>query len=241
MGLWAMEEIKQSYYSIIPGYVRYDKNLKAAEKLFYSEVTALTNKCGYCFATNKYFEDLYSVSTSTISRWISTLVKAGYIKVQLIRNDKKQIEERRIFINDDTYSHFCVYPYTQNYKYPISKNAIDNNINKNMIDDLFILILNNSPGIPEKFCDILEKLGLLYNTNSFDIIKGENQDLIKNIVYTLYLIYNSNFDFLLTEFSRESLINLYRICIEKKPTDNIHTFIQYYKRALINKYTNNST
>ena len=42
------EENQVSYYSVIPATVRYDRRLKAAEKLIYGEITSLTNKKGYC-------------------------------------------------------------------------------------------------------------------------------------------------------------------------------------------------
>ena len=53
-----IEENIINYYAIIPSTVRYDPDLKPSEKLLYGEITSLTNKMGYCFATNKYFADL---------------------------------------------------------------------------------------------------------------------------------------------------------------------------------------
>lgn len=70
-----MMEEQVNYYAIIPATVRYNKELKFAERLLYGEITALTNKRGYCFATNRYFSQLYDVTTETISRWISHLKK----------------------------------------------------------------------------------------------------------------------------------------------------------------------
>lgn len=79
---------KPAYYAIIPSSVRYCEELKFAERLLYGEITALTGKEGYCFATNKYFSELYGVIPGTISRWISHLERLGFIKVEIIRNSK---------------------------------------------------------------------------------------------------------------------------------------------------------
>ena len=74
-----------NYYAIIPATVRYDTNLKYTEKLLYGEITALSNKNGYCYAQNKYFADLYNVTAVSVSRWISHLQQLGYIKTEVIR------------------------------------------------------------------------------------------------------------------------------------------------------------
>lgn len=63
-----------NYYAIIPANVRYDKNLKDKAKLLYGEITSLSNKDGYCWATNRYFAELYDVSTTTLSTLIKNLV-----------------------------------------------------------------------------------------------------------------------------------------------------------------------
>lgn len=90
-----------SYWSVIPANVRYS-NLKPNAKLLYGEISALSNKEGYCFATNMYFAKLYNVTKNTISLWISQLNKAGFVSVTLIKKGE-QITERRIGIinNDD--------------------------------------------------------------------------------------------------------------------------------------------
>lgn len=91
-----------SYYAIIPANVRYDKTLKANEKLLYGEITCLTQSTGKCFASNDYFANLYGTSKETISRWISNLAQQGYIKTQLIyKNGTKQIINRYIEINQE--------------------------------------------------------------------------------------------------------------------------------------------
>lgn len=89
-----------SYYSILTADVRYDKTLKPNEKLLFSEITALSNKRGYCNASNNYFAQLYDVTTVTASNWVNHLKDRGYIDVEMIY-DGKQIKERRIFVNSD--------------------------------------------------------------------------------------------------------------------------------------------
>lgn len=88
--------MKPSYYAIIPAEVRYS-NLKPNAKLLYGEITALSSKEGYCFATNNYFAKLYNVTKNTISLWVSQLNKEGFITVELIKKGE-QITERRLGI-----------------------------------------------------------------------------------------------------------------------------------------------
>lgn len=83
-----------SYYAVIPASVRYADIIPNA-KLLYAEITALCDKTGYCWATNKYFADLYKVSTPTVSEWVSALVKAGFISSEV---DLKQGNTRKIFL-----------------------------------------------------------------------------------------------------------------------------------------------
>ncbi len=86
-----------NYYAVIPANVRYS-NLKPNAKLLYGEITALSNKTGYCFASNTYFAELYNVSKNTVSRWISDLKKLGFITIQIERNSNKEITKRIIGI-----------------------------------------------------------------------------------------------------------------------------------------------
>ena len=85
-----------SYYSIITANVRYDNRLTDSEKLLFAEITSLSNKYGYCTATNSYFARLYEVVKETISRRISNLTKYGYLKVETVK-DGKQIKQRKMY------------------------------------------------------------------------------------------------------------------------------------------------
>ena len=101
-----------SCYSILTADVRYDKRLKPNEKLLFSEITALSNKRGYCNASNNYFAQLYDVTTVTASNWVNHLKDRGYIDVEMIY-DGKQIKERRIFVNSN--------PIKENFNTPKEK------------------------------------------------------------------------------------------------------------------------
>lgn len=76
------EEPKKSYYAVIPATVRYNPNLKPAEKLLYGEITALCSQEGFCWASNDYFSRLYDVAEPTVSRWIANLKACGYIRAE---------------------------------------------------------------------------------------------------------------------------------------------------------------
>lgn len=89
-----------SYYIIVPSKVRYDNRLKPAEKLIYGEVLALSNKTNYCFASNRYFAELYGVSPITISIWINELIEYGYLKAEYITSEGSEYSTRRLYITD---------------------------------------------------------------------------------------------------------------------------------------------
>lgn len=93
-----LEQQQPGYYSILTASVRYDKNLKANEKLLFSEITALSNKYGYCTASNRYFAELYQVTERSIQDWISNLVQYGYITTTLVSKDG-QIIGRKIYLS----------------------------------------------------------------------------------------------------------------------------------------------
>ncbi|MBW4837619.1 MAG: helix-turn-helix domain-containing protein [Staphylococcaceae bacterium] len=85
-----------SYYSIITANVRYDNRLTDSEKLLFAEITSLSNKYGYCTASNNYFAKLYQVVKETISRRISKLQSLGYLKVELVKQDN-EVKQRKIY------------------------------------------------------------------------------------------------------------------------------------------------
>lgn len=156
---------RPSYYSIIPATVRYDKRLKAYERLMFSEITALSNKYGYCTASNSYFASLYEVDKTTISRWINHLKNLGYLQTQMIKNGRA-VASRRIYPNMDPVGRPCNTPidrnatpidqkintllikgsrgYTQKDQYPIDRIAKDNSTRVNNTRSNTTSIINSN-------------------------------------------------------------------------------------------------
>lgn len=195
-----MGENNSSYYAIIPANVRYDNELRANEKLLYGEITALTSKTGECWASNKYFANLYRVTNQAISRWILNLQKRGYITVDYVyRGNSKEIEKRIIKMvstNIDTGINKCLGGYQQKVK---DNNTSDNNTNNNNVEH------QNKSEIIRQVIDYMNKCGELENNfkikktfkynpksnSNIDIItarinEGNTLDDLKDVVYCAY-------------------------------------------------------
>lgn len=82
---------RPNYYAVIPAEVRYS-SISGNAKLLYGEITALTNKNGFCHASNDYFMRLYGAGRRTVVRWLQELEKQGFINVQA-----KQSKYRKIY------------------------------------------------------------------------------------------------------------------------------------------------
>ena len=154
-----MNNEQPNYYSILTANVRYDRDLKANEKLLFSEITALANKSGYCTATNNYFANLYGKSKTTISNWINHLKEKGYLKVYL-EKDGSQIIGRKLYPvdepvkeNKDTCTKKVQEGIKENFKHPIKEKFKENitSINNTSIN-------NNIPASDDAQAQIPKKL-----------------------------------------------------------------------------------
>lgn len=91
------ENIKRSNWdAILPAKVRYDSRLKGEAKVLYSEILLLSNKAGYCYATDQHLAALFSKTRVTINGYVKSLEKHGYIKIETTRQGKR-VTERRIY------------------------------------------------------------------------------------------------------------------------------------------------
>jgi hypothetical protein len=124
---------KPSFYAILPAYVRYEKRLKPAERLLFAEISALTNKFGYCTASNGYFAELYGIEKETVSRWVNHLAKLGFLRLELVY-EGKQIKGRKIWIDEKVMT-----PIDEKVMTPIDEKVKGNNTRLNNTR------LNNTP------------------------------------------------------------------------------------------------
>ena len=134
------EENKIGYYAIIPSTILFNEKIKANEKLLYAVITVLSNKEGYCYASNAYLGKLLNAQPHTISKWVSHLKSLGFLCLDIIKNDKGEIIQRRIYPNDTPYTTNRIYPYSIDRTEGMSQkgqynNIIDNNINNNILSN----------------------------------------------------------------------------------------------------------
>lgn len=241
-------EQQANYYAVIPAPVRYNKKLKYPERLLYGEITALSNRYGYCFASNKYFASLYDVVPETVSRWISHLKECGYIDVNIIKNENNQIIERRIYIIDKINNTYCLnnqYPSCEKNQEGIDEKVKDNNIN-NKIDRLFYYVIKNEIenykefNINERkeFIKNIETLELNYNEEITKNMAEENKNKIKIILFFIADMVKHKKIIPINTYTRTIMILVYDKCkmkeIEYKNTSNeIIYFYEYYSKSLL--------
>lgn len=127
-GGFMSNDLKPNYYSIIPAKVRYDNDLTPNAKLLYSEITALCNNLGYCWASNSYFSELYGVSDRTIQRILNQLENKKYINIKI--ND---FNKRLIYIDFTTHDKNVIPPTTK-MSHPHDKN-VTHNTKSNIISE----------------------------------------------------------------------------------------------------------
>lgn len=236
------EENKIGYYAVIPSSILFNKELKPNEKLLYAVITVLSNKEGYCYASNAYLGNLFNVIPHTISIWVSNLNRKGFIYVDLITDEKGEVLQRRIYPNDT--------PYVINKTGGMFQKGQYNIISNNKIDRFFNYIINNKSEFPAEFSkvnfkdiyDLLNKYEMLYTKDSLQYITGDNLEKIKIIDYAIALIVRDKLQHLTNKVSRDKLIKIYDDCKikeeEYKEQNNpMESFINYYYRSITNELT----
>ena len=105
-----------NYYAIIPANIRYSKELSMFQKLLYAEITALTDKTWYCWASNKYFAELYGKNPTYISWVLNNLYEKWFIEIVV---NQEKWNSRKIYIWEITR---WAWKIVKSAKIPIQKN-----------------------------------------------------------------------------------------------------------------------
>ena len=108
------------YTALLPPAVRYDQELRPAAKLLYAEISAMADVTGFCWASNRYLAALLGLAKRTVTELLAQLEERGYIMVEILRNEKNEITERRLFLTDMGLMRLP--PVTKNTNPPIAKN-----------------------------------------------------------------------------------------------------------------------
>lgn len=249
-GIILNEENRIGYYAVIPATVLFNKELKPNEKLLYAIITVLSNKEGYCYASNTYLAGLFNAKPHTISNWVSHLKEKGFVCLDMIKNEKGELIQRRIYPNDTPYVINKTYPHTINMTEGMSYKRQENIISINMIDRLFNYIINNKEEFPEEFSkvdfndiyNLLKKYEMLYTKDSLQYITGDNLERIKHIDYAIALIVRDKLQYLTNKVSRDKLIQIYNDCKlreddYKNQNTPIESFMNYYYKCITNELT----
>lgn len=165
------------YFAVIPATVLFNNSLKPNEKLLYALITALSNKEGYCFASNKYLGEKLGVDPKTITSWLADLRKYNYIMVDIIRNENKEIIQRKIYPHDVPYPLNNVYPSPSKSVEPTHQKSEENNINNKNIN------INTHTVSKEKFLNNV----YLYDFEYKELIDNYGENRTKKCINELSL------------------------------------------------------
>lgn len=153
---------RPNYYAIIPANVRYS-DVTANAKLLYAEITALSNKTGTCWASNKYFADLYGVKERAVTDWVAQLVEAGFISTKITKaaGNRRYIRITEVPIVNNHHS------YSENS--PVNNNKTNKTTYVKLEKELLALV-NNTLGREFR---VLPERGVKKTLDAFSLVEIE--------------------------------------------------------------------
>lgn len=107
-----------------------DNRLTFLERLLLIHIISLSKKKGYCWATNKYFSNIYDVTTVTISKSIIKLATFNYIKIDF-DNKNTNNTKRIVKLSDDLKNKLNSIKENLNISYKENFKQYNNKLNKN--------------------------------------------------------------------------------------------------------------
>ena len=244
---------RSNWDSLLPAAVRYDSRLKGDTKVLYSEILLLSNKAGYCYATDQHLAALFDKRRETINRYIKSLVKYGYIKIESTRQGKTVVE-RKIYPLTLPKTSIC-----QNSKSIISRDSAklsDQTVTKSLVSDQTVTKSLVSDQTVTKVSDqtvtkVSDQIVTVNDSNSNDSKKElereqEGQQPAAGILYNGLTWYESldNLDgrskLLMDKYLTSLPVNVIQYAIDKAANkDNVKSSYAYLSRVLADYQENN--
>ncbi|EGC82548.1 conserved phage C-terminal domain-containing protein [Anaerococcus prevotii] len=97
------EDKEKDYFYIIPKNVFEDRRLTPSQVMVFAEISQLSRKKGYCYASNTYLSEKMNMGRMTIIRAISKLKELRYIETENIYEENSQeVKLRKILLDSGT-------------------------------------------------------------------------------------------------------------------------------------------
>lgn len=93
-----LRQENNNYWIIIPPHIAGLDDLPNGAKLVFGRIFALVQRSGYCWAFNEHLSQGIGLTKNTTSEYVRLLAKRGFITVELKRDEKQEVIERKIFI-----------------------------------------------------------------------------------------------------------------------------------------------
>lgn len=84
---------------ILPSHLVFNDEVEDKAKFLYGVIRQLSNKWGYCFASNDYLAKKMNCGTRAIQYWLASLKKHGYVQYKIERSNGFNIQ-RHIYLGE---------------------------------------------------------------------------------------------------------------------------------------------
>lgn len=85
-------------WCLIPPFIMCRDDLSHSQKILYGRIQGLVNNLGYCFATNHWLGNQACLKKETVSSLLSDLQNKQLLQIDVIRDERNRVVERRIFL-----------------------------------------------------------------------------------------------------------------------------------------------
>lgn len=234
---------RSNWDSLLPAAVRYDSRLKGDAKVLYSEILLLSNKAGYCYATDQHLAALFDAGQRTAARHIAQLKKYGYIRIETKRQGVT-VTQRRIYPLTLPKSSIC-----QNSKSIISGDSEKGNAKNG--NTLIGAAKTGKRGIAKTGKTGIAKIGRVNDSNSNDSKKElereqEGQQPAAGILYSNLTWHESlgsldgKLKLLLDKYLTSLPVNVIQYAIDKAAKkDKLKSSYGYLSKVLADYQENN--